>query len=148
MYYPSEKDPWITVLIWGVVLVMLADGIFELGWGVFMVPALFSNALFKFIFILGINGLLLWVWFRTGYTIASEWLTVHYGPYKKHIRVQDIEKIVPVKDPFMAPALSSERLEVHYGPGKFIKISPKFKKDFLQNVRKGVRDSKKVSECN
>lgn len=140
MYYPSKKDVWISVVIWGVIGLMLADGILDLQWGVFMVPPLISNIFFKLLFILTVSMLLLWVWFRTGYYIGAEWLKVQYGPYKKHIPLEEIEKVVPTRDPFVAPALSSDRLEIHYGPGKFIKISPNNKADFLKRLRKNIKN--------
>ncbi|SFJ30677.1 PH domain-containing protein [Halobacillus dabanensis] len=139
IYYPSKKDSWIAVIIWGVIGIMLADGIFGLQWGVFMVPDPISNPLFKLLFLLAVPALLLWIWFGTGYYIDSESLKVHYGPYKKQIRLEEIEKVVPNRDPFLAPALSADRLEIHYGPGKFIKVSPKHKEEFLQRLRKNIK---------
>lgn len=97
MYYSSKRDVWLSVVIWGVIGLMIADGVLDLQWGVFMVPPLISNTLFKMVFLLAVSVLLLWVWFRTGYYIGSEWLKVQYGPYKKQIRLEEIEKVVPIK---------------------------------------------------
>ncbi|WP_281975761.1 PH domain-containing protein [Halobacillus litoralis] len=135
MYFPSKKDSWLAMILWGVVLVCLIDGIFNFQWGVYMLPSPLDDYFMKLAVLLIISGSLLWVWFRTGYKIGEQWLIVHFGPIKKKIPIEEIGKVFPSKDPFIAPALSVNRLEIHYGNGRYVKVSPKDKGLFLKQLR-------------
>ena len=77
-------------------------------------------------------GLMLWIWFRTGYKVVGEIIRVQFGPFRSTISIKEIKKLNKNKSPFMAPALSVDHLEILYSNYKVINISPKDEKEFIR----------------
>jgi hypothetical protein len=113
MYFPPEKDMWLGILGWGVLLVSLiwtiTEGIdwYELG-----------------IFIILWAAIFVWIWFGTGYTITDNSLEVKCGPFEKQIPFSKIYRIKRAKVRWFCAALSfSDLLEIKYRYG-VVSISP------------------------
>ena len=79
-------------------------------------------------------GLLLWIVLQTGYKIGNRTLHITFGPIRKKIPIQEIQRVEKTKDPFVAPALSSDRLVIHHGSFQFVSISPKDQNEFIHNL--------------
>ena len=94
-------------------------------------------------------GLLLWIWFKTGYKIEKENLKVQFGPFKKTIKIEEIERVNKVKSPFTAPALSIHRLEILYNKYEVTHISPQNEKEFIRLLIRenpNIQIDKKLSD--
>ncbi|API94048.1 MULTISPECIES: PH domain-containing protein [Virgibacillus] len=121
MVFPSKKDRWITVLLWGIAIIGL------------LIPIRTGNLL-SVLLILPLIGLLLWFWFRTDYRIIGEKLKIRYGPVRQTINIKEIQVIFKAKkNPLAAaPALSLDRIVLHCGKFNVTSISPQDKQQFLQ----------------
>ncbi|WP_349409628.1 PH domain-containing protein [Pseudalkalibacillus sp. SCS-8] len=143
MYFPSRKDWWVTVLIWGLVGISLLDISLGLGWGVMMVPFLGDFYFFRLVVLALFSSLLLWIWFRTGYRIEKTTLTIFYGPFRKSLELEDLNSVKEVKDPFVAPALSIHRLELNYGTHHTVRISPVDQDEFITYLQLNSKINRK-----
>lgn len=122
MYFPSKKDVWLFLLLWGTILVCTVS--------IFTTKDLLATFI-----LLPIDILLIWFWFTTGYCIKEEQLIVTFGPFKSKIDIKEIRKMRRTKNPLSAPALSMDRIEISYG--KFFDIalvSPKDKRVFVAKL--------------
>ncbi|PXW83793.1 hypothetical protein DFR56_11478 [Pseudogracilibacillus auburnensis] len=54
MYFPSKKDSWFILLIWGFILIFIVSLVYDVK---------SSNSYLGSIFLLCTIGLLLWLWF-------------------------------------------------------------------------------------
>ncbi len=124
MFYSSKKDAFFTFLILGLVIVFN------------IVPMLDPTPISARIVILLCSLFLLWIWFGTGYKMEDGKLKIVFGPIRWSISIQDIKKVDKVKNPFAAPALSIDRIELLYGNFSIVNISPKNKKEFVENLLK------------
>ncbi|GAA0313243.1 PH domain-containing protein [Oceanobacillus oncorhynchi subsp. oncorhynchi] len=136
MVFPSKKDWWMRIVIWGAALLLIIPPVFFPNFGVWMTPAFLDKQWIKVI-ILGFTGiLLLWIWFKTNYTVEEKTLKITCGPFKKKVKIDDIRSIRQTKDPFTAPALSMDKLEINYDSFKIIAISPKDKQTLIHHLLK------------
>lgn len=121
MYFPSKKDWFFTIIIWG------------LCFGSLMLYLLDSNAPKSALFVVcGFVFLLMWIWFGTGYKVGGGKIKIYYGPIRMTVKISEIRKIEKVKSPFTAPALSINRLDIMYGKYKNIQVSPKREEEFIK----------------
>nr|WP_246363914.1 PH domain-containing protein [Halobacillus locisalis] len=86
-------------------------------------------------------GLLLWIWFRTGYKLVDGIIKVQYGPFRRTITIKEIKKLNKNMSPFMAPALSVDRLEILHNNYKIIHVSPKNEEEFIRLL---VKENPKI----
>lgn len=71
----------------------------------------------------------------TYYTINGENLIVKCGfLFNKTIDINTIKKISETNNPLSSPATSIDRLEITYGKYDSVIISPKQKKEFIDNI--------------
>ncbi|WP_313238456.1 PH domain-containing protein [Sporosarcina ureae] len=132
MYFPTKKDIWFFLIIWGFILFMISLYIFggePVGWQLITyksVPGYIIGAL--------ILTLLLWIWFGTGYKVEGELLKLKFGPFKSRVNIKEIKQISRTKNPFTAPALSIDRLEILFGTYDVINISPKNENELLHSL--------------
>lgn len=71
----------------------------------------------------------------TNYTIESDELTIKCGfLFNKTIDIKTIKKITETNNPLSSPATSLDRLEINYGKFDTVIISPKRKKEFIENI--------------
>lgn len=119
--FKSKKDVWLSVLIWGVIILMIFIMITE------------QNIV---VYIVGIlnNVLLLWLWFGTSYRIDDEALIVRSGPFKSTIDIKTIKKLKDTKTLLAGPALSLDRIEIQYKTYDTVIVSPKDKIEFIETL--------------
>ncbi len=119
--FKSKKDVWLSVLIWGVIILMFFIMITE------------QNIV---VYIVGIlnNALLLWIWFGTSYRIDDEALIVRSGPFKSTIDIKTIKKLKATKTLLAGPALSLDRIEIQYKTYDTVIVSPKDKIEFIETL--------------
>lgn len=134
MVFPSKKDWWLGIVIWGAALLLIIPPILFPNFGVWMTPAFLDKQWIKVILLGSTGVILLWIWFRTNYTVKEKTLQITYGPFKKKVNIDDIRSIRQTKDPFTAPALSIDRIEINYASFKIISISPKDKQTLIQHL--------------
>ncbi|MFD1848889.1 PH domain-containing protein [Oceanobacillus bengalensis] len=122
MYFPSKRDKWISLIVWGIVL---------LGVGV---PLIKGQVITLFVMLV-VGVFLLWFWFRTGYLIEDHHIKVRYGPIKQTVHIQDIQQVVKSKLPFSSPALSLERIQINCA-SKYdqVTISPENQQVFIEKL--------------
>lgn len=128
LYFPTKKDIWFYLIIWGLVIFMMLFYIFggkPVGW-----QLITYNSIPGYIISVLILTLLLWIWFGTSYKIEREFLKLKYGPFKSKIKIDEITKIRRTKSILTAPSLSVDRLAIHYSNYAVINISPKNESEF------------------
>ncbi|WP_216831351.1 PH domain-containing protein [Alkalihalobacterium elongatum] len=130
MYFPSEKDIWAKIFFYGFLMFIFL--IYSFGSEPFGLQFITYNSLFGYIITGGLLGILIWIWFRTGYYVGDGKLKIKYGPFRWTIESKDIKKISKEKSPFTAPSLSMDRLSILYGNYKEISISPINKKELIR----------------
>ncbi|MBD7984910.1 PH domain-containing protein [Sporosarcina sp. Sa2YVA2] len=121
MYFPSKKDTWLAMLVWGFVLFGMAAYIFG-GEPVGVVGIVITTI---------IVGFLLWMWFGTGYRVEDGLIIIISGPFKSKVKIADIRKLTATKNPLSAPALSINRIEILYGTYGMSLVSPKDRELFI-----------------
>jgi membrane protein YdbS with pleckstrin-like domain len=121
MYFPSKRDWWLGVLIWG--LVLLAA-----------VPALLKPGTGQFIIMIAVILFVGWIWFGTGYEISEDELKIRSGPIRQRIPLQEIKEIKKTRSPLSAPACSLDRMEIKYGKSKRVMISPTDQENFIKTI--------------
>jgi hypothetical protein len=121
MYFPSKRDWWLGLLIWGLVL---------LG----AVPALLKPGRGQFIIMVAVILFVGWIWFWTGYEISDDELKIRCGPFRQRIPLQEIKEIKKTRSPLSAPACSLDRMEIKYGKSKRVMISPADKENFINTI--------------
>lgn len=73
----------------------------------------------------------------TNYIIESDKLTIKCGfLYNKAIDIETIKTITETNNPLSAPATSLDRLEINYGKFDSILISPKYKSEFINDIKR------------
>lgn len=145
MYFPSKRGVWMTVILWGCAFLLIVVPFFNPELGVWMTPKFLDKHWIQIIVLCPLGIFLLWIWFKTGYKIEGNSLTIMYGPIKKEIKIEDVESIRETKNPFTAPALSMDRIEINYAKYKTVTISPKDKTEFLRLLLKQNPNIKRLS---
>lgn len=118
MYFPSIRDKWLTVIIWGICLAGI-------------ILPIINGQFIASIMMLILASLLLWFWFRTGYKIDGEKIKIYYGPIRQTIHISDIKLIIISKMPLTAPALSFKRIQISSGKFDIVSISPQNRDQFI-----------------
>src|ERR1700760_4823873 len=103
MYFSSKKDVWITSTIWFFAFVFIISPIFFPDLGVWMTSEFLDKQWIKIILLAPIGICLIWIWFKTGYTIAENLLTIRYGPFKRVIKIDTISRMRKTRNPFTDP---------------------------------------------
>lgn len=130
-YFPSKRDWWIGLLIWVGVIVSVVGGMVP----VFLQEGTFGTKILVAGVCLGMDVLMLWVLYGTGYTIARDQLMIRCGPFTFPVPLNEIEAVTPTRNPLSSPACSLDRLTIAYSNSmRNIMISPKDKADFLSAI--------------
>ncbi len=119
MYFPSKRDLWLSLLIWGLMLLGAVPALLKPGKGQLMIMA-------AAILFIG------WIWFGTGYEISESELKIRCGPFRQRIPIQEIKEIKTTRSPLSSPACSLDRMEIKYGNSKRVMISPADKEGFIK----------------
>jgi hypothetical protein len=119
MYFPSKRDWWLGLLIWG--LMLLAA-----------IPAFLQPGKGQLIIMIAVILFIGWIWFGTGYEILDDGLKIRCGPFRKRIPLQEIREIKRTRSPLSSPACSLDRMEIKYGKSKRVMISPADQEGFIK----------------
>jgi len=131
LYFPSKRDWWIVALIWLGVMVSLVGGIMPL----VVAGASWSEGLLVVSLLVGMDSLMLWVLYGTGYTITPDRLLIRCGPFTFPVIIHGIDSITPTRSPWSSPACSLDRLKIVYGLShQSVMISPSDKSGFLSAI--------------
>lgn len=119
LYFPSKKDTWIAILIWGLTLL--------LGREIFVSKSVV-------LYIIGILTIILflWLWFGTGYRIEAGLLKIKSGPLRSIVKINDIKRVNASKTLLAGPALSMDRIEILYNKYDVAIVSPKDRTAFVR----------------
>ncbi|WOV86868.1 PH domain-containing protein [Sporosarcina oncorhynchi] len=134
MYFPSKKDVWLTILVWGLVLFYISAYIF--GGEPIGVQLITYKSVPGILMTIVMVGFLMWLWFGTGYKVEDGLITIRFGPFKSKVKIADIRKLRATKNPLSAPALSISRIEIAYGAYGMTLVSPKDRVLFIKTLLK------------
>lgn len=101
-----------------------------------MTPEILAKQWIKIVILFPIGFCCMWIWFKTGYTIEDNFLKIQYGPFKREIKIDEIQSIRQTRNPFTAPALSMDKIEINYAKFNTIEISPKNKVELVNQLIK------------
>lgn len=132
MCFPSKKDVWFGLIIWGFVLFMIAAYVF--GGEPIGMQFITYNSIAGYVLSVLIIGLLLWLWFGTGYKIEGGFIKIKFGPFQSKVKIAEITKLRATKNPLSAPALSIDRIEILYGKYGTALVSPKNRVQFIKTL--------------
>lgn len=138
--FNSKKDWKAGAFIWGAIvalmLIMLQTIRTE-------PPANIVELLAGLLLLLLPVGLLLWIWFDTGYTIQEGNVAYRSGPFRGKVPIQNINQIVKKSNPLVGlkPVLSTDCVKVIYKrksskKDREIYFSPVDKAVFINHIRK------------
>ena len=121
--FPSKVDKFIPLLFWVTSIPAVVIGFRE-------------KDLVIFAIMLGALGLIMYLLYDTNYIITNGNLKVHSGfIVNKNIPIAEIKSIKKTDSILSAPAASlTDRIEVFYGNSKSIVISPKDRKQFVDEL--------------
>ncbi len=131
LYFPSKRDWWIVGLIWLGIIVSVVGGLVPLVVG----EASWTELVVMASLVLGMDVLMLWVLYGTGYTVNPDQLVIRCGPLNLPVTLNGIESITPTRSPWSSPACSLDRLKVVYGVSQqTVMISPADKSGLLSAI--------------
>jgi hypothetical protein len=119
MYFPSKRDWWLGLLIWGLMLLATTPAFLHPGKG-------------QLIIMVAVIAFIGWIWFGTGYEIFDNELKIRCGPFRERIPLQEIKEIKKTRSPLSSPACSLDRMEIKYGKSKRVMISPADQEGFIK----------------
>ncbi|OTA41386.1 MAG: hypothetical protein A6D92_07215 [Symbiobacterium thermophilum] len=130
-YVPSERSLWFGLIVWvvvpGVVAFLLVLLLREpTRWWDWILAGAVPAAL---------EGLLIWIWFGTGYAVTENELVIRSAFLTWRIPLAAIRRVRPTRSPLTSPALSMDRLEVRTNKGSAPLISPRNRSEFLALLR-------------
>ncbi len=122
--FKSKRDLWLWLILGFSVLIDLGAAVALLSGnmlsaGLPSLPRAISVAV-----LLATAALILWIMYGTRYRRDQGMLTIYCGPFRKRLRVSEIESVEPTRSPLSSPALSLDRLRITYAGGKKIMVSP------------------------
>src|SRR5690625_4556305 len=93
LYFRAHRDRTYTIIYWLIILFSLIMPIFFPDIGVHMPAKLFESQFMRMILPFSLAIFLLWIWFKTGYTIHDGKIFIRMGPVKKTLYIDRIESI-------------------------------------------------------
>jgi hypothetical protein len=128
--YETKRDAWITALIWGGALLSAYAGFAQFE---NTTPLLLRVA--TLILLVSVAGFMLWVLYRTDYTLTDKTLLIRCGPFRYRVPLVEIDSVRPSRNPLSSPACSLDRVSIKWnGERKRILISPSEKAKFLREL--------------
>ncbi len=129
MRYPSAKDIWIKLIIFGTIGIMISS--------VFTVPT--ESIPVTVIVVVPVALFLAWIYFGTYYEFHVDYLLCKSGPFWEKIRYDKIKSLKLTNNFFSSMALSKNRIEIkQIGKGFILGttyISPEKREDFLAELK-------------
>lgn len=117
--FRSKRDLWLWLILSLSVLIDLGAAVALLSADLPSLSRAISVAV-----LLATAALVLWIMYGTRYLVDQGMLTIYCGPFRKRLRVSEIESVEPTRSPLSSPALSLDRLRITYAGGKKIMVSP------------------------
>jgi hypothetical protein len=128
--FPSKRDLWIAIVLWGGALALVYASVDVLG---SPTPMAFK-AVFLLICIPS-AVLLPWILYGTSYLLTEEVLLIRCGPFRHRVPLSAIREVTPSRSPVSSPACSLDRLHIEYEGSRLgILISPLDKRSFLEEL--------------
>jgi len=131
--FPSRVDAWLAMLVLG-----------SLGLTVYQAWALHATApqesLLAAGIALGVFVLVLALTWPCNYTLTDTHLVVRAGIVRHRIAYRDITSAQPSRSLWAGPALSLRRVRVTYA-GRFVLISPRERKRFIEELQRRIAQS-------
>jgi hypothetical protein len=100
--FPSKKDWWLTVIVWGAMIFAFGSGIVSISQGSLATSDMITTAIGT----IGIPIFVIWLWLSTYYVVEEENLVIIYGPFRKTVALRTITSVRKTTNPFFSPALS------------------------------------------
>ncbi|MFD2169602.1 PH domain-containing protein [Tumebacillus lipolyticus] len=132
MKFVSKKDWWLTLLIWGTMLLLIGSGIFTLA----TEQVSTAEVLFLTMVTILLPLFFLLLWFTTYYVVEEENLVIRFSFFKKTVPLAEIRSVKKTSNPLSSPALSLKRLEIRYGRYGSVLISPLDRDEFIKMLKK------------
>lgn len=129
MKYPSKKDLWLGVILWGGIGYALYISTMALFKEKASVSGIVITLAINLLFILFIS----WLWFTTYYILEQKELIIRCGPINKRIPYREISSAHKTWNPLSSPALSLKRINITHQFGMTL-ISPKHRDEFLRQL--------------
>ncbi|KZE69333.1 hypothetical protein AWM68_03450 [Fictibacillus phosphorivorans] len=129
MRYPSKKDLWLGVILWGCIGYALYISKMALFEEKASVNGIMITLIINLLFILFIT----WLWFTTYYILDEKELVIRCGPINKRIPYREIYSAHKTWNPLSSPALSLKRINITYQFGMTL-ISPINRDEFLRQL--------------
>jgi len=131
-YFPSERALSFTLITWVLVPAVLVATLIAMfldpsPWWVWVLTGVLPAAL--------VQGLMGWIYFRTGYTVTEKELVIQSAFITWRVPLASIRFVRPTRSPLTSPALSMNRLEIRTGKGFAPLISPQDRPGFLALLR-------------
>ncbi len=117
--YKSKIDWWLMVVVYGVFIYPVVDGIL-------------TKEYFLSVVMLGIMLLITFVFYLIQYKIEGGQLQIWWTK----IDIKTIRKVYATRNPLSSPALSLDRLAIVYNKYDEVLVSPKNREDFIQELLK------------
>jgi Bacterial PH domain len=129
MKFPSKKDWWLGLLLWGAI----GYGAYISTYALLTEKADLLGILITVVINLTLIAFISWLWFTTYYVLGEKELIIRSGPIKKRIPYREISSAHKTLNPLSSPALSLKRINITYQFGMAL-ISPKNRDEFLQKL--------------
>ncbi len=131
LYFCSKRDWWIIGLIWLGIIMSVVGGLVPM----FLGEASWLEIVMIGSLVVGMDSLMLWVLYGTGYTVTAGRLIIRCGPFAFPVTLSGIESVTPTRSPWSSPACSLDRLKIVYGVSlQTVMISPEDKPGLLSAI--------------
>lgn len=127
--FPSKRDAWLVLALWGAVAALLAAG-FDL----LQAPVAGELRIAGPLVAGATAGLLLWVLYGTDYRLEAEEIRIRSGPFRFRVPLAAIESVRPSRSPWSSPACSLDRILIRYGRRRIL-ISPADREGFYRALQ-------------
>ncbi|WP_020617023.1 PH domain-containing protein [Paenibacillus daejeonensis] len=132
MTFRPKRDRWLSILIWGTILLMTVVG---------LTPMLEENPhpsglVIALIICWGCAAFVAWIWLDMRYTFTQEQLVLKSGPFVKRIPYESVQSVRPTRSVMSSAATSIDRLEIRYGRFDDVHVSPLEEARFIEELRR------------
>lgn len=134
MIYKAKVDTWIRIILLFTVAITLPV--------ILVVPE--NEVLIGLLFLLPIDGLLLWILYGAHYELTQDYIHIIVGPFRQKIYYDKIKSYREVRSWLSSMALSSDRIEIRVHNKSFIMgtthIAPLEKQKFMDELRRRCKN--------
>jgi len=130
----SRKDRWLSIIIWGTILVCILT--------IILISVDGKSFVFDLFFALLMIGLILFIlsiYFNTYYEISEQDVFIRSGIMKQRIPLESIKEMKKVTDILSSPALSSKRILIKHRKSYIgVQISPLDRDEFIDLINERI----------